>query len=38
MNLNSLPKDRVLELSKLKSFADYKIYVTQTSEICFWEG
>ena len=37
MVINSLPCDKILDLSTLKSFADDKIHVTQKQKF-LWEG
>ena len=34
--LNPLPDDKILALSKLKAFADDKLYVTQKIKIAFY--
>ena len=35
---NSIPNDKILNWSKFKALADYKINVVQKIEICWWEG
>ena len=35
---NTLPKDKILDWSKFKAFADNKIITTQKFEICIWKS
>ena len=35
-NLNSLPNDKILDLSKFKAFADNKSNVTQNVKFVLW--
>ena len=33
--VNSLPNDKILDMTKLKVFADYKLNVARMNEWCF---